>query len=247
MARPPAEPADDTVSPRGLPTQRLTPKPIFVDASGGRRRRLRILVAALVTPAVAYVALLVSTLLGGPTLPALLPQRAKSTGADKLTTSHVTEPLTNQHTTPTAKSASEPALSTKASTTKATTMASTKASTTKASTKQWSTRVIQGTYVLGPGESVASNRMRITMRTDGNLVITDENGVVHWSSHTLSEGAHAVFQGDGNFVVYNASQETLWSSNTAENPGAELVIQNDGNVVVLSTDGRALWAAGTEH
>ncbi|WP_180990188.1 hypothetical protein [Streptomyces noursei] len=41
--------------------------------SGGRRRRLRLLVAALVAPAVAYVALLVSTLLGGPTLPALLP------------------------------------------------------------------------------------------------------------------------------------------------------------------------------
>ncbi len=69
----PAEPTGDTLRLGARPIRRLTPKPIFVDASGGRRRRLRILVAALVTPAVAYVALLASTLLGGPTLPALLP------------------------------------------------------------------------------------------------------------------------------------------------------------------------------
>ncbi|MGW5255268.1 hypothetical protein ACWERW_19975 [Streptomyces sp. NPDC004012] len=73
MAGSPAESTGDTLRLRGLPIRRPTPKPIFVDASGGRRRRLRIMVAALVTPAVAYVALLASTLLGGPTLPALLP------------------------------------------------------------------------------------------------------------------------------------------------------------------------------
>ncbi|MFF3515469.1 hypothetical protein [Streptomyces sp. NPDC002573] len=73
MAGSPTEPSGDTLRLRGLPIRRPTPKPIFVDTSGGRRRRLRILVAALVTPAVAYVALLASTLLGGPTLPALLP------------------------------------------------------------------------------------------------------------------------------------------------------------------------------
>ncbi|WP_369393372.1 hypothetical protein AB5J72_41855 [Streptomyces sp. CG1] len=76
VAESPAEPAGDTLQPRGLPFGRA-PKPVFVDASGGRRRRLRILVAAAVTPAVAYVALLVSTLLGGPTLPALLPHAVR--------------------------------------------------------------------------------------------------------------------------------------------------------------------------
>ena len=64
----------DTLRLSGLPVRRPVPKPVFVDMSGGRRRRLRILVAALVTPAVAYVALLISTFVGGPTLPALLPQ-----------------------------------------------------------------------------------------------------------------------------------------------------------------------------
>ncbi|EST34893.1 hypothetical protein [Streptomyces roseochromogenus] len=73
MAGSPAEPTAGTPGLSGLPVRRPTPKPIFVDMSGGRRRRLRILVAALVTPAAAYVALLVSTFLGGPTLPALLP------------------------------------------------------------------------------------------------------------------------------------------------------------------------------
>ncbi|WP_438489948.1 hypothetical protein [Streptomyces sp. S186] len=73
MAGSPAEPTGDTLRLSAGPIRRTAPKPIFVDASGGRRRRLRLLVAALVAPAMAYVALLVSTLLGGPTLPALLP------------------------------------------------------------------------------------------------------------------------------------------------------------------------------
>ncbi|MER6377826.1 hypothetical protein ABT255_58600 [Streptomyces mirabilis] len=130
------------------------------------------------------------------------------------------------------------------------TTAATKAKQTTTAAKkttQWSTKVINGTSVLASGQSVASNRMRITMRSEGDLVISDENGVVRWSSHTSSSGAHAVFQGDGNLVIYSTAGKTLWSSGTAGHDGAELVIQNDGNVVVLSTDGRALWAAGTSH
>lgn len=42
--------------------------PVFVDASGRRQRRVRRLGRLLVVPAAVYVALLVSTLLGGPTI-----------------------------------------------------------------------------------------------------------------------------------------------------------------------------------
>lgn len=111
----------------------------------------------------------------------------------------------------------------------------------------WSTRVIDSTYVLGPGESVASNRMRVTMQTGGNLVISDENGVIRWSSHTSGKGYKAVFQDDGHFVVYTKDSQTVWSSGTAGNPGATLVIQGDSNVVIASASGAVLWAAGTQH
>ncbi|MFI8106048.1 hypothetical protein [Streptomyces sp. NPDC086023] len=44
--------------------------PVFVDSSGRRQRRVRRWGYLLVVPALAYVALLVSTLLGGPTIEA---------------------------------------------------------------------------------------------------------------------------------------------------------------------------------
>ncbi|WP_199881381.1 hypothetical protein [Streptomyces sp. CB03911] len=44
------------------------PAPVFVDASGRRQRQVRRFGRLLVVPAVGYVILLVSTLLGGPTV-----------------------------------------------------------------------------------------------------------------------------------------------------------------------------------
>lgn len=44
------------------------PSPVFVDRSGRRQRRVRRLGRLLVVPAGAYVVLLISTLLGGPTV-----------------------------------------------------------------------------------------------------------------------------------------------------------------------------------
>lgn len=122
-----------------------------------------------------------------------------------------------------------------------------RATPTKAAKPDWGTRVIQGTTVIEPGRSVASNRMRITMGTNGNLVISDENGVIRWSSHTEGIGYKAVFQADGNFVVYTRNNSTAWSSRTDGHDGAKLVIQGDGNVTIQSADGKGLWSAGTQH
>ncbi|MGW7539797.1 hypothetical protein ACWGKQ_01540 [Streptomyces sp. NPDC054770] len=56
-----------------LPPDQVTPeddpvRPVFVDASGRRQRRVRRAARLLVIPAVGYVALLISTVLGGPTI-----------------------------------------------------------------------------------------------------------------------------------------------------------------------------------
>ncbi|MFF2328604.1 MULTISPECIES: hypothetical protein [unclassified Streptomyces] len=115
------------------------------------------------------------------------------------------------------------------------------------SAPQWSTKVFSNPFTLRAGESVASDRMRVTMRSGGDLVVSDENGTIRWSSHTTGQNNYATFKANGELVVRSGYLETLWSSRTAGHTGAELVIQNDGNVVILSADDQTLWAAGTQH
>ena len=52
-------------------------------------------------------------------------------------------------------------------------------------------------------------------------------------------------QGDGNFVVYDGSNNALWSSKTNGNPGAYLVVGNAGEFGVRSTGGDTLWMPGS--
>ncbi|MER7463362.1 hypothetical protein [Streptomyces sp. NPDC097981] len=79
MHRPPGDPAEETVpiplAGTGAPGVPDTPpqcvpeaSPVFVDASGRRQRRVRRMGRLLVIPAAAYVVLLISTLMGGPTV-----------------------------------------------------------------------------------------------------------------------------------------------------------------------------------
>ncbi|MFD6531022.1 hypothetical protein [Streptomyces sp. NPDC060184] len=112
---------------------------------------------------------------------------------------------------------------------------------------QWDTKTFATTFTVRAGESVSSDRMSLTMRADGDLVITDEDGTVRWSSGTTGENNAATFKADGELVIRSAYQQTLWSSHTGGHTGAELVIQSDGDVTILSADDQALWAAGTQH
>ena len=71
---------------------------------------------------------------------------------------------------------------------------------------------------LGPNQvmNATNSQYHLTMRADGNLVVTG-----------------------------NGSERPLWSSGTAGNPGASFSIQDDDNAVVRSKDGRPLWSSGT--
>jgi len=70
--------------------------------------------------------------------------------------------------------------------------------------------------VIASGSSYASNSVRLSMQADGNLVLT---GIT--------------------------SGTTLWSSDTAGNPGASATIRTDGSFVVTSTAGTVLWNSGS--
>jgi hypothetical protein len=103
----------------------------------------------------------------------------------------------------------------------------------------------RGEY-LGPGQSVTScdGRFRLTMQTDGNLVLYQGTTAL-WYTSTHGTGAQkAIMQTDGNFVVYDGSNNARWHTWTYNNPGAHLAVQNDGNLVVYQGS-TALWWSGT--
>jgi len=87
-------------------------------------------------------------------------------------------------------------------------------------------------------------RFKLILGGDGNLVLY-QGSTALWSANTAGKGGTVVYmQGDGNFVLYNASGSPIWSSGTAGHAGATLTVQNDGNVVI-SSGGSTLWSTGT--
>ena len=100
----------------------------------------------------------------------------------------------------------------------------------------------------------------LVMQTDGNLVYykcSDKEctyGKSVWSSNTTN-GSYAIFQSDGNLVVYNSTPGVSWGASTdgsksfavpLANPYLQL--QDDGNLVIYKststeyTDNTAVWA-----
>jgi hypothetical protein len=52
-------------------------------------------------------------------------------------------------------------------------------------------------------------------------------------------------QADGNIVLYNASNQVRWSSDTQGKGGTKLVLQSDGNLVLYTASGTPVWSSGT--
>ncbi|VWC89405.1 peptidase S53 [Burkholderia contaminans] len=120
---------------------------------------------------------------------------------------------------------------------------------------------------LKPRQAVysASGNHALLMQEDGNLVLYNTtNGAAVWNTGTYGNpGAYAVFQTDGNFVVYSANGAALWNSATYGQSGSQyLSVQDDGNMViyrlfvpafatatdtpgnVVSATGPAVWKGG---
>jgi hypothetical protein len=96
---------------------------------------------------------------------------------------------------------------------------------------------------LMPGGSIFSDngQYRLTLQSDGNLVMYRNDNAVTWHSHTSGrQVSYASMQADGNFVLYDASAQAVWNSRTSNNPGAVLSIQDDGNLVIYKP--QAIWA-----
>ena len=101
-------------------------------------------------------------------------------------------------------------------------------------------------FWLNPGVSFATRKGVLVAQADGNLVLKDETGRVRWSTNTgRNTGAAAVWQEDGNLVVYQENRP-IWASNTG-GIGAYLVLQTDGNLVIYDASDKPIWASNTGH
>jgi hypothetical protein len=110
------------------------------------------------------------------------------------------------------------------------------------------TTITGGTEMYAGWQASSPNQAyRLTMQTDGNLVLyrqSDNNAL--WHTNTWGRpGAYAKFQTDGNLVVYSNPNNALWHSVTWDSPGATLQLQDDGNLVIYRSNGSARWFTDT--
>lgn len=69
------------------------------------------------------------------------------------------------------------------------------------------------------------------MQDNGDLVLYTQSGRRCWASNTANRGDRAVYQSDGNFVIYSGNAAT-WASNTVGIYGNTVDINGEGAVYV---------------
>lgn len=99
---------------------------------------------------------------------------------------------------------------------------------------------------LKSGESLVScdGKHAVTLRDDGDLVLTSGTTTLVDTGTTGSDAAVAYLTPDGAFELRGAIGELLWSSGSGGQTGAHMYLQNDGNLVIYSPAG-AVWATNT--
>lgn len=111
----------------------------------------------------------------------------------------------------------------------------------------WRSLVLHAPYVLRSGKTVRTNRIALTMRSSGDLVLRDKSGKVIWSTGTHGSGLYTEFQADGNLVVYASQRRVVWAAGPVGYDGATLVLQGDANLVIVDRNGSPVWGAGTNE
>ncbi|WP_405506688.1 mannose-binding protein [Streptomyces cyaneofuscatus] len=105
----------------------------------------------------------------------------------------------------------------------------------------WGTQTVSATSSIGVGQSWATNRIRMTMQQDGNLVVYNEQNKPIWAAMTFGENHRAIFQPDGNLVIHNGDDRAIWASKTHDFGGAQMVLRSDAKVVIVH-NGRVVWS-----
>jgi len=112
-------------------------------------------------------------------------------------------------------------------------------------------------WAYNPPNSRILIATKLIMQKDGNLVLYGyQRGYEKalWASATNGSGANvAVFQCDGNLVVYNGTKAVWAASRTPgfQFGGNQLSVQMDGNLVIYDTTNprnrRVMWTANSQQ
>ncbi len=88
-----------------------------------------------------------------------------------------------------------------------------------------------------------TGQFQVRFSSAGNLELRDTiSKQLLWQSAT-SGGTKLAMQRDGNLVIYSATGEVLWATNTEGNPGATFMLRRDGALVIQSSAGSVLWTS----
>ncbi|MFD8522391.1 mannose-binding protein [Streptomyces capillispiralis] len=105
----------------------------------------------------------------------------------------------------------------------------------------WSTETVYATSVLEVNQAWTTNRIRMVMQTDGNLVVYNEERKPIWASMTFGPNHRAIFQEDGNLVIHNGEDRPIWAAGSYGHQNAQLVLRADAKVVILH-NGNVIWS-----
>ena len=101
---------------------------------------------------------------------------------------------------------------------------------------------------LAHGASVSILGASLIFTNGGNLEVTDSHGKILWQSKTsvqCSGNCRAVFQNDGNLVLYGATNSPYWTSHTWNNNLGSLTFSNRTPYLkVMNGSGKTLWSSG---
>ena len=101
---------------------------------------------------------------------------------------------------------------------------------------------------LSSNQSLISGngKYKLTMQSDGNLVLYVVGGKALWSTGTVGTGAVSLnMQSDGNLVMRNTKGTAVWSTKTNGTGAVKAVLQDDANFVLYTSGGKAVWSSGT--
>lgn len=105
---------------------------------------------------------------------------------------------------------------------------------------------------LGPGETLTAGQAltspdghyELVMQADGNLVLYIAGGRSLWSTQTAGNPGAQAVMQTNGNLVVDAGGNLLWSANTSGSSCAHLAVQDDGNVVLYGASG-SVWSSGT--
>ncbi|MBF0425264.1 MAG: hypothetical protein HQL66_05555 [Magnetococcales bacterium] len=133
--------------------------------------------------------------------------------------------------------------------------------------------IYNGTSAVWASNTAGKGGAYLKLGTDGNLIMVQGSATV-WATNTKADGIlpsggvltggpekqcnsaancfvsggngtyYAVFQSDGNFVIYNSSWGAEWATGTNRSGANKLIMQADGNLVLYQNN-TPKWASNT--